>query len=89
MNEFMSYQFQEIRPNKLFLSMATYREFSEEGQASNGTTYYFKENGTVKIEREDFAKGQLEACESKFDVAKNQEDYPDFGNYTKLLAAER
>ena len=90
LRESLTYQFQEIEPGKLFLSMVTYREFEGDSDAvTSGTTYYFSTDGSIKIERESFDSHKLEMSESKEDVSGNYEDYPDFGQYDSLVRAER
>lgn len=89
LREYLTYQFQEIDKNKLFLSMATHREFNDDGHIIRGTTYYFNTNGTIKIEKEDFEKEQLDVASSQSDIHNNWENYPVFGEYSKLCIQER
>lgn len=90
LRENLTYQFQEVEPGKLFLSMATYREFQGDSDTvASGTTYYFSPDGSMKIERESFSPHKLETSESKADVSGNYEDYPDFGQYDRLIRSER
>lgn len=89
LSEYLTYQFQEKAKNKLFLSMATHREFNDNGKIVKGTTYYFKENGIVKLEKEDFLKEHLDEASSQYDSKKNWEDYPVFGDYSNLCVKER
>lgn len=85
LREYLSYAFQERRKGKLFLTMATYREFDEGEHVIRGTTYYFKENGTVDIEKQDFIKGgPISIAKGKINVQSNWGDYPEFGEYAKL-----
>lgn len=90
MREFLSYQFQEIEPGRLFLTMATHREFDGDmDRVKSGTTYYFKPNGNVTVETEDFATSQLSTKELQTDVSGNWEAYPVFGNYHSLVRVDR
>jgi hypothetical protein len=51
--EYMYYAFKEIEPGRLFLSMATYREFEGDSDTVlNGTTYIFDPSGQVKTQRQ-------------------------------------
>ena len=57
--EYLRYQFQEAEQGRLFLTMATHREFvGETDRVKSGTTYYFKRDGFVTIETEDFVSSQ-------------------------------
>jgi len=90
LRENLTYQFQEIEPGQLFLTMATYREFEgDTDQVTSGTSYYFSVNGSIKIEREKFDPHKLEVSENKGDVSGNYEKYPDFGGYDSLIRSER
>jgi hypothetical protein len=88
--EYLSYQFQELEPGRLFLTMATHREFDgETDRVSYGTTYYFKPDGSVTVETEDFATANLATKEMKVDVNGNWETYPNFGDYGSLTRVDR
>lgn len=88
--EFLSYQFQERRPGKLFLTMATHRDFEDgSDEVSSATTYYFQEDDSVTIERTDTRARTRLRSESKADIRGNWEDYPEFGRYEGVARAER
>lgn len=88
--EFLSYQFQEVEPGRLFLTMATHREFDGgTDRVKCGTTYYFKPDGCVSVEAEDFEANQLTTTKTTVDVSNNWEDYPNFGDYQSLARVER
>jgi hypothetical protein len=90
MREYLSYQFQELEPWRLFLTMATHRTFGGETEAvTAGTTYFFKPNGAITIDTEDFGSGQRSIKETQADVSGNWEMYPTFGNYQSLARAGR
>lgn len=90
LREYLSYSFEEVQPRRLFLTMATYREFcGESDQVKKGTTYFFKQNGDVVVVDEEFPNGAKKRHETKSDVSDNWEDYPAFGNYESLLRIER
>jgi hypothetical protein len=90
LREYLSYQFQELEPGRLFLTMATHREFDgETDRVSYGTTYYFKPDGSVTVETEDFATANLATKEMKVDVNGNWETYPNFGDYGSLTRVDR
>jgi len=86
----LNYQFQERASGSLFLSMATYREFQNDSDVvTNGTSYIFKEDGTVMIENENFSAGTRSTCQSTVDVSGNWEQYPSFGDYSSIIRVER
>lgn len=90
LRESLSYQFQQIEPGRLFLSMATYREFlGQSDNLSEGTTYFFSREGIVKIERERFQPHEKETSERSVDVLPNYSDIPIFGEYEDLIRIER
>jgi hypothetical protein len=90
MREYLSYQFQELEPSRLFLTMATHREFDgETDRVKSGTTYYFKPDGSVTVEAEDFTTGHLGTKKMQADVSGNWEEYPAFGDYQSIARADR
>jgi hypothetical protein len=90
LREYLSYQFQELEPGKLFLTMATHRDFQEGNDVvASGTTYIFKPEGVIDIEDEDFLAGTKSTRQTEADVSGNWEPYPSFGEYSSLLRVER
>ncbi|MEZ6066515.1 MAG: hypothetical protein R3B90_12580 [Planctomycetaceae bacterium] len=90
LREYLSYQFQEVESGRLFLTMATHREFQgDSDNVASGTTYIFKQNGMVDIEGEDSVAGTKSARQMTSDVSGNWESYPSFGEYESLLKVER
>lgn len=90
LREFLSYDFQEIEPGKLFLSVATYREFEgETDQVANGTSYTFTRGGAAVTEREFFNPHRIESATSSTDVSGNYSLMPAFGEYDDLMRMER
>ena len=88
--EFLSYQFQEIEPGRLFLSMVTHREFDADlSQIVGGTTYVFKPDGNMIIKKENFNKKLTEVSELNVDISANWDTYPKFGQYVQLIKIER
>lgn len=84
----LSYQFQQVAPDKLFLSMVVYTEFA--GQSDNvaeGTCYIFNEDGRLIIEK--FSPHHVEECSTTHDPIGNYEPVPVFGHYSGLIAEER
>ena len=90
LREYLSYQFQEKSPGRLFLTMATHREFADASdRVRKGTTYYFDPNGRVVIERKDFETREAERSESVAALEGNWESVPEFGRYEGVCRKER
>jgi hypothetical protein len=91
LREVLSYQFQVRAPGRLFLSMATWREFDGTSDAvRQGTTHVFQEDGRVAIRRETFLPAHAaETAEGRVDVGGHWEDAPRFGDYDRLVRVER
>jgi hypothetical protein len=90
LREFLSYRFQEKEPGRLFLTMATHRNFdAENDHVREGTTYYFEPNGKVIIERVDFKTRVKERSETSSNVEHNWEPMPGFGDYEGVSRIER
>lgn len=90
LRESLTYAFQEITPGKLFLTMATHREFKDDtDEVVAGATYTFEPDGALQITRESFNPYHIETAESTCDVRGNYSDVPEFGNYDDLIKVER
>lgn len=91
LRETLTYHFREVSSSRLFLSMATHREFeSNSDKVISGTTYMFGEDGNVKMRREFFLpEYRLETGESKADVGANFSPVPEFGEYDEIIRIER
>ena len=90
LREGLTYAFQEKRPEKLYLSMATERKFDgDTDKVIWGITYYFDEDGHVAIEEEDFVADTLTKAETYLDVSANWEPYPEFGEYESITRKDR
>jgi len=88
--EYLYYAFREIKDGALFLSMTTYREYGgDTDKVDNGTTYRFQENGTVEIDKQSFNPITNKNARSFYDVAKNYDNWPEFGDYDHLIKIER
>ena len=87
---YLSYTFQEVKPNRLFLTRATHREFDgASDRVKSGTTLYFKQDGGVTIITEDCDSQTHTREETRSDVSGNWEPYPEFGNYDSIVRVER
>lgn len=91
LRENLTYQFQEVEPNQLFLTMATYREFDgSSDKVAIGTSYIFDRKGAINVRREMFVPNhQLETTSSQADVTSNYAKFPSFGQYDEFLRIER
>src|SRR5450830_1467695 len=90
LRESLTYAFQEFEPEKLFLTMAIYREFDgNTDKVESGTSYFFERDGTVRMTRELFSPHRVETSESKRDVSSNYSAVPEFANYEELIRIER
>lgn len=90
LREYLDYSFQEVEPGRLFLTMATHREFQgDSDQVKKGTTYIFKEYGNVTVINEEFPDGAKTRKDAPADVSGNWQNYPSFGEYDSLLRTER
>jgi hypothetical protein len=88
--EYLTYQFQTKTDNQIFLNMATHREFeTDTNKVTNGTCYIFSEDGNVIIRKEKFSPHIVEEATSKFEARNNYEKYPSFGDYSRLIVADR
>ncbi len=90
LRESLYYAFKEIEPGRLFLGMATYREFQGESDAiASGTTYIFEPSGVVKISKQLFDPHTEEVADAHTDVTANYANWPEFGEYDDLIRVER
>lgn len=90
LREPLTYAFQEIAPGKLFLTMATHREFEgETDKVVRGISYVFKQDGSVQMRREFFNPYHLETSMTLSDVSMNYASAPEFGEYDDFIRIER
>ena len=90
LRESLTYAFQAVPSGKLFLTMATHREFDgNSDRVVSGETYFFDMDGTVRIRKESFNPHRLETKETKADVQANFSLFPEFGHYEDLMRVER
>lgn len=88
--EYLTYQFQSVDADSLFLTMATHREFEGEGDSVvSGESYIFSESGELVIRREKFDPHVLEETRSSFDPSRNYEKVPGFGDYFDVTKIDR
>lgn len=87
--EYLTYQFQCMDSERLFLTMATYREFSADGKVSVGTSYIFNKEGGLVIRCEKFNPHEVEEANANFDPTGNYEKIPAFGDYSGVIRKDR
>jgi hypothetical protein len=87
----LSYQFQVVKPGRMFLTMAVHREFDGDGdKVVKGTSYGFTEDGKLQIRRETFLPDHsLEVANGQSDVSSNYAAAPEFGKYEEFMRMER
>jgi hypothetical protein len=89
--EWLVFHFQNVAPERLFLSMLTKREYDgETKRVKHGESYIFEPEGRIVIDSENFDTGQRtkEVMEGA-DVSANWEAYPEFGDYRSITRLER
>jgi hypothetical protein len=90
LRESLTYTFQEIEPGKLFLTMATHREFDgDTDKVVSGISYLFDQDGSIEMRREFFNPHRLEIATSTSDLSSNYSETPKFGHYDHLIQIER
>jgi hypothetical protein len=90
LREHVSYCFSEVRPGRLFLSMAVRRGYiGKSDKVERGASFVFKEDGSAIVHREDFVAGVLERADVHIDVSLNWEDCAAFGDYSALIQRSR
>ena len=88
--EYLSYQFNESENGKIFLGVATYREYEEDSdRVIIGTTFHFHPNGRVVVKVQDFITNKIDIKEKDQDVHGNWEMYPEFGEYESIVRLNR
>ena len=86
----LTYAFQEVEPEMLFLTTAIYREFDgESDKVISGASYLFDRSGGVVIRKESFNPHKLEIANSHADVSSNYSRVPSFGDYDELIRVQR
>ena len=89
--EYLSYEFNEYEPGKLFLVEAQHWEYDGDTDTKLHTELYrFNQTGKVRLRKVDLKTNEMNLSESDgVDVSKNYEDYPEFGEYEKVIVKER
>lgn len=87
---YLTYGFEEIDTNRLFLKQVILSEYRGTGDNPQRTTsYFFDRSGAVAIERSESPFDRSTVQEGRADVSNNWESKPTFGAYEALLRKER
>jgi hypothetical protein len=90
LREYLSYDFEELEPGRLFLTTATFRQFQgSDDNVASGETYFFKPDGGMAIEIEDFVNDTFEEKRGGCEMGPNWAEFPAFGAYDPLMNRER
>jgi hypothetical protein len=74
----------------LFLEQVQRNEYVDSGdELARSETYLFSKDGSVKVEKADFATREVERYELRADVSSNWEPVPEFGRYESITRVER
>lgn len=90
--EYLTYQFDEIEPNRIFLKEAQYWEYSgDTDEKIVSTRYRFAPSGELVIEKTNIKTNDIETSEAKepIDISSYYDDYPVFGHYEDIIKIER
>lgn len=86
----LQYDFQEKDPGRLFLTRAISRDFAADTDILLGAqTLVFSEDGHILVELMNVASGSVDTCEMISSVELNWDDYPPFGDYSRLCHDQR
>lgn len=86
----LKYGFQESEPERLFLTLAIFREFvGDTNEVLTAKTFAFEEDGHILIEDRNLGSNSVEEREASYSVDENWEKYPRFGDYGHLCREQR
>ena len=90
LRKYLSYQFKEVQPTRLFLKGAVYWDFEGDAEVAHSKRIFnFSENGHIVMSEENRATGEVREFETDSSVAENWDSYPAFGEYAPLCKKER
>lgn len=88
--EYLSYDFSEVQPEHLFLTMAEHRDFAgETDEVLLISRFAFQPDGRMLAEKRNLETGETEERQALANVNTNWEDYPRFENYESVCRKER
>jgi len=86
----LSYQFDDHPSGKLFLSVSTFREYADASDDPvKVTTFKFQPDGAMEIYVSDRHAAEEHEKTGTADAAPNWEEYPAFGQYSRLCRVNR
>lgn len=88
MNIFLLYGFRKKENSKLFLNTA-YHYTYKNGIEVEQTLFNFKDTGELFMEKRNNKSGNVEEREAVVDISYNWEEFPQFGDYFRLIRVER
>lgn len=86
---YLTYQFDVVNNEKLFLTFATHHEYDETGKEVEKSVYAFKPDGSLYIEKRDYLTSEVATANNNTDVSGNWESLPVFGDYSNITKANR
>jgi len=90
LRKYLSYNFIELRPGRLFLKSAYVWQYEGESDTKcSSKNFNFKEDGRMVVAERDSQTGEIAEFESITSVDENWEEYPAFGEYASLCVEER
>lgn len=88
--KYLSYDFKEVQPGKLFLKGAYFWDYEgDSGTECSSAVFNFDEEGRMVVGEEDSTTSDVKEFESTASVDENWEEYPAFGDYASLCVEER
>ncbi|ALZ61232.1 MULTISPECIES: hypothetical protein [Bacillus] len=88
LRKYLHYDFIVKEDNRLFLRTIMYWEYDGDTQLKSMILGY-QENGHIAMEQKDSKTGEVEERETKDDVSRNWDTFPEFGQYLYLCKEER
>lgn len=85
--QYLIYDFHKEN-DRLFLNAVYYYNYQGEKE-SELMIFGFEKSGELYMEKRDLLTGEIEEREAVVDVSCNWEDFPKFGDYSRLLILER
>ncbi|WP_102691529.1 hypothetical protein [Rummeliibacillus pycnus] len=86
--KYLNYDFIVKEDNRIFLRTIMYWEYEGDTQLKS-MIFGYQENGHIAMEQRDSKTGEVEERETKDDVTRNWDIFPEFGQYLYLCKEER
>ncbi|WP_242220236.1 hypothetical protein [Bacillus cereus group sp. BfR-BA-01380] len=88
LREYLNYDFVVKDDNRIFLRTIMYWEYEGDTELKS-MIFGYQENGHIAMEQRDSKTGEIEERETKDDVSRNWDCFPEFGQYLYLCKEER